>query len=303
VEESQSKFVWLDGELVDWAAATVHVTNFALQYGIGFFEGIRCHGTPDGPALFRLGDHLRRLRRSAAIYGVELPYGEADLAEACRECVTRNGLTDCYVRPMVFLGEGHSPLAAAFRCAVIASGHGPLVGPPEGRGARAKVSSFQRYGGNALPPAAKASGQYLNAYLGQGEALRAGYDEAIFVDAAGLVTDGWAHNVFTVSDGTLATPPAWAAGLAGITRDSVLRLAGRLGLPATERLLARSDLYTADECFLTGTAAGLVPLVSVDDRQVGDGQPGPVTRRLAGELTAAMTGASVAFPEWLDYVA
>jgi branched-chain amino acid aminotransferase len=303
VEESGVKFVWLDGELVDWAAATVHITNFALHYGIGFFEGIRCHGTPRGPALFRLGDHLSRLRRSAAIYGVTLPYSEAILAEACRESVRCNGLTDCYLRPMIFLGEGPNPLSAPFRCAVIASANGPVAGPPPGAGTRAKVSSFQRYGGNALPPAAKAIGQYLNAYLGQGEALRAGYDEAIFVDAAGMVTDGWAHNVFIVSDGVLATPPTWAGGLAGITRDSVLRLAEAIGIPATERALARSDLYTADECFLTGTAAGIVPVVSVDDRATGTAQVGPVTRRLIDELTATVTGASAAYPGWLDYVA
>jgi branched-chain amino acid aminotransferase len=303
VEEPETKFAWLDGEFVDAAAAMIPVTNFALHYGIGFFEGIRCHGTPRGPALFRLGDHLRRLRRSAAVYGVMLPYSEDVLAEACRQCVVRNGLTDCYLRPLVFLGEGPSPLAAPFRCAVTASAHGPLAGPPQGRGMRAKISSFQRYGSNALPAAAKATGQYLNAFLGQGEALRSGYDEAIFVDAAGLVTDGWAHNVFVVTDHGLATPPAWTGGLAGITRDSVLRLAPGLGIPAAERPLARSDLYVADECFLTGTAAGVVPVISVDGREIGDGRVGPVTRRVTDELAAAVTGASTAHPEWLDYVA
>jgi branched-chain amino acid aminotransferase len=301
VDTPETKFIWLDGEFVSFAAATVHVTNFALHYGIGFFEGIRCHGTPRGPALFRLGDHLRRLRRSAAIYDVTLPHSLDVLADACRQSVVRNGLTDCYVRPLVFLGEGPNPLAAPFRCAVIASGHGPLVGPPKERAARAKISSFQRYGGNALPPAAKATGQYLNAFLGQGEVLRSGYDEAIFLNEAGLITDGWAHNVFVVSDGELATPPLWAGGLAGITRDSVIRLATGLGIPVAERPLARSDLYVADECFLTGTAVGMIPVSSVDGREVGDGQIGPVTKRVEDELTATVTGASTAHPEWLDY--
>lgn len=298
----ETKFIWLDGEFVDSAAATVHVTNFALHYGIGFFEGIRCFGTPRGPALFRLGDHLQRLRRSAAIYGVTLPYSQSVLAEACRQSVVRNGLTDCYLRPIVFLGEGANPLTAPFRCAVIASAHGPLVGPPKERGVRAQISAFQRYSGTALPPAAKATGQYLNAFLGQGDALRSGYDEAIFINGAGLITDGWAHNVFIVSDGELVTPPPWTGGLAGITRDSVLRLAAGHGIPVAERPLARSDLYVAHECFLTGTASGLIPVVSADGRDIGDGQIGPVTRRVEAYLAAAVTGASTTHPEWLDYV-
>jgi branched-chain amino acid aminotransferase len=302
VAAPETKFVWLDGEFVDSAAATVHVTTFALHYGIGFFEGIRCHGTPRGPALFRLGDHLQRLRRSAAIYGVTLPYRQDILADACRESVVRNGLTDCYLRPLVFLGEGVDPLTAPFRCAVIASAHGPLAGPPKGHGMRAKISAFQRYSGNALPPAAKATGQYLNAFLGQGEALRSGYDQAIFLNGTGLITDGWAHNVFLVSDRELVTPPVWTGGLAGITRDTVMRLATGLGILVAERPLARSDLYVADECFLTGTAAGLVPVTSVDGREIGDGQLGPVTRRVRDELAAVVTGESAAHPEWLDYV-
>lgn len=296
------KFAWLDGELVDWSDATVHVTTLALHYGIGFFEGIRCHDTPDGPAFFRLGDHLRRLARSAAVYGVALPHTAGELAQACRQVVLRNGLTDCYLRPLVFLGAGPNPLQAPFRCSVTASATGPLVGPPKEGGVRAQISTFQRYGANTLPPAAKASGQYLNAFLAQRAAIQAGYGEAILLNEAGFVADGWAHNVFVVADGELVTPPVWSGGLPGITRDTVLRLAAEQGIPVAERPLARSDLYLADECFLTGTAAGVVAVSSVDDRVLLCGAPGPVTRTVADLVTAVAAGATEAHPEWREYV-
>jgi branched-chain amino acid aminotransferase len=297
------KIIWLDGNLVDWDEATVHVTSFGLHYGIGFFEGVRCHATPDGPALFRLADHLRRLRLSAAVYGVALPYSAEELAQACRSVIGANGLTDCYLRPLVFLGEGANPLAARFRAAVIATADGPLIGAPKQDGVRAMISGIERMSPNAIPPAAKATGQYLNSYLAQSEALRSGYDEAILLNAGGYVTDGWAHNLFAVRDGVLLTPPVSAGALAGITRDTVLKLAAEEGLPAGEQNLVRSDLYTAEECFLTGTAAGLVPIISVDGRTVGDGSPGPITSRLRDRLNDVMRGAVDAHPEWRELAA
>jgi branched-chain amino acid aminotransferase len=297
------KFVWQDGGLVAWADATVHVTTYALHYGVAFFEGIRCHATPDGPALFRPADHLRRLQRSAAIYGVEPPYDSATLTEACRQVVAANGLTDCYLRPIVFLGEGANPLAAPLRCAVIATAHGPLVGAPKPGGARAQISGFQRYAPNVLPPAAKASGQYLNSFLGQTAALRSGYDEAIFLNETGQVADGWAHNVLIVADGELLTPPHWSGGLPGITRDTVLQLAAEDGIPVVQRPLVRSDLYLAGECLLTGTASGIKAVESVDGRPMTAGAPGPVTARIAELYAAVTTGAaSAAHPEWREYV-
>jgi branched-chain amino acid aminotransferase len=302
VQAEQPKFIWLDGELVGWRDATIHVTTHALHYGVGFFEGIRCHATPDGPAMFRSGDHLRRLRHSAAIYGFGLPYDESVLGEACRQVVTANGLTECYLRPIVFLGEGSNPLTAPLRCAVIATEHGPLVGRAEPGGARAQISPFQRYATNALPPAAKATGQYLNSFLGQNAALRSGYDEAIFLSEAGFIADGWANNVFIVSEADLVAPPAWTGGLPGITRDTVLRLAAEDGLCALERPLVRSDLYLADECFLTGTATGIKPVESVDGRPMASGAPGPVTRRITELVTAVVTGATSAHPEWREYL-
>jgi branched-chain amino acid aminotransferase len=296
------KSVWLDGELVAWDQANVHVTTLALHYGIGFFEGIRCHGTADGPTLFRLADHLARLERSVAIYGVGLPYSVAELARACKSVVMANGLTDCYLRPLLFLGEGLNPLAAKLRCVIIASEHGPLVGAPKEGGVAAHISAFQRFGANVLPPAAKASGQYLNAFLGQADALRSGYQEALFLNDQGFLADGWAHNVFVVTGGVLVTPPIHAGALPGITRDTVLRLAAETGIPTAERPLVRSDLYTAEECFLTGTATGVKAVASVDHRPMTAGAPGPITARMSEALAAVMTGVDGAHPEWRELV-
>lgn len=298
-----AKKIWMDGDLVDWDDATVHVTSFGLHYGIGFFEGIRCHSTPAGPAIFRLADHVRRLRRSAAVYGVELPYPVEEIAQACKLVIKANGLTDCYLRPIVFLGEGPNPVAASFRTAVIASPQGPLIGEPKLDGVTARISSFHRMSANSMPPAAKATGQYLNAFLAQTEALFSGCDEAILVNDNGFVTDGWAHNVFAVVDGTLVTPPVSAGALPGITRETIMTLAAEDRLAAREHDLVRSDLYLADECFLTGTAAGVVPVISVDARVVGTGKPGPLTARLGERLTEVMHGTVDAHPEWREYVA
>lgn len=297
------KFIWLDGELVEAGDATVHVSTYALHYGIGFFEGIRVHSTSRGPAIFRLADHIRRLQRSAAIYGLRLPYSGQELAQACHQVVMANGLSDCYLRPLVFLGEGENPMLAPLRCTVMASPHGPFVGPAMvGKAARAQVSAFQRYAANSLPPAAKASGQYLNSFLGQTAALRSGFDEAIFLNENGLVADGWASNVFLVADGDLLTPPNWTGGLPGITRDSIMRLAAEDGITVAERPLVRSDLYLADEVFLTGTATGVKPVESVDGRPVAAGAPGPVTARIEALMAAAVIGESQTHPEWLQYV-
>jgi branched-chain amino acid aminotransferase len=298
-----TKIVWMDGELVNWDDATVHVTSLGLHYGIGFFEGIRCHSTPDGPAIFRLADHLRRLARSAAIYGVQLPHSAAEMSLACRAVVAANHLADCYLRPIVFLGEGGSPFSASFRTAIIASANGPLAGPPADGGVRAQISSFQRMSTNAIPPAAKACGQYLSSYLAQAEALRTGSDEAIFLNDSGFVADGWAHNIFVVQDGAVVTPPVSTGALPGITRETIMTLAAEDGLAVQERDLVRTDLYLAGECFLSGTSAGLVPVISVDGRPVGAARPGPVTAGLIERLASVMHGTAPDHPEWREHIA
>lgn len=294
--------VWLDGALVDWDRATVHVSAHGLHYGIGFFEGIRCHGTDQGPAIFRLTDHLRRLARSAATYLVRLPYGVDELAEACRSVIRANGLTDAYLRPIVFLGPGANPLQAPYQVAVLASADGPLVGGSKEAGVRAKVASFQRIPSHVLPPAAKATGQYLNSYLAQTEALTSGYDEAILLNTEGQVTDGWAHNLFVVRDGELRTPHLSSGALEGVVRDTVLTIARESGLPARADVLVRTDLYHADECFLTGTAAGIVPVLNVDGRQVGTGKVGPLTQQLAQRYADLCTGRATGHPQWRELV-
>ncbi|WP_113699110.1 branched-chain amino acid transaminase [Nonomuraea lactucae] len=296
-----SKSVWLDGELVAWEDATVHVSTLGLHYGIGFFEGIRSHATDRGTVVFRLTDHLERLRRSAAIYGVPSRFSVEELKRACFDVVLANGFGDCYLRPIMFLGQGADPLAAPFHTAVMAFQHGPLVGAPETGGVKAKISSFHRMTANSLPPAAKATGQYLNAMLAQTEARAAGCDEAILLNKDGYVADGWAHNVFVVRDGTLLTPPATSGALPGITRDSVLTLAAERGVPTREADLVRSDLYLADECFLTGTAAGVVPVHSVDGRPIGGGTRGTITSMLTADLHDAVHGTG--HPAWLEPVA
>ncbi|MEO3780298.1 branched-chain amino acid transaminase [Micromonospora sp. B11E3] len=294
--------VWLDGSLVDWDDAHVHVSAHGLHYGIGFFEGIRCHGTPQGPALFRLTDHLRRLARSAATYMVSLPYTVDDLAEGCRAVIRANGLTDSYLRPIVFLGPGPNPLTAPYRVAIIASPNGPLVGGSKDHGVKAKVSSFQRMPSHVLPPAAKATGQYLNSYLALQEALTSGYDEAIMLNTEGHVTDGYAHNIFVVRDGELRTPTLASGALEGVVRDTVLTIAGEDGIPTRTDVLVRTDLYHADECFLTGTAAGIVPVLNVDGRTVGSGKVGPVTQQLAARYNDLTTGGNTAHADWRELV-
>jgi branched-chain amino acid aminotransferase group I len=294
--------IWMDGELVDWSNATVHVTSFGLNYGIGFFEGIRCYPTSEGPAIFRLDDHLRRLERSLAIYGVTLPYDVATMTEACRKVVSENSLAECYLRPIVFLGAGDSPLAAPFHAAVIATEKGPMLGPPKPTGVTARISSFERFAPSSIPPAAKATGQYLNSFLAQMEALTTGSDEALLLNADGQVADGWAHNVFTVSDGILNTPPTSVGALSGITRDSIMVLAAEHGIRVSERVIVRSDLYIAEECFLTGTAAGVVPVISVDGRMIGAGKPGPVTSQLGTLLDVVTRGKVADHADWRHYV-
>jgi branched-chain amino acid aminotransferase len=297
-----SKIVWMDGHLVPWADAQVHVSCHGLNYGLGFFEGIRCQATPAGPAIFRLADHVSRLIRSASIYRITLPYSAAQLAGACKSVVRENSLDECYLRPITFLGENPDPFAAIWHVAIMALDTGPLVGEPSPDPRTAKVVSVARISANALPSAAKATGQYLNSFLAQVEARDSGCQDAILLNEHGTVSDAWAHNLFTVKEGVVMTPPGSAGILPGVTRASLLQLAAEAGLPVREQELTRTDLYVADECFLSGTAAGVTPLAAVDGRPVGDGQPGPVTRKLARMLSDVARGRVPDHPEWRELV-
>ena len=260
--------IWMDGKLVDWEDATVHVLTHGLHYGSGVFEGLRAYETKQGPAVFRLPDHIRRLFRSAHVYQMEIPFSLEELVQAVRETVAENGLTACYIRPLVYRGYGEmglNPLPAPINVTVACWPWGLYLGAESiERGVRAKVSSWKRSDHNILPPGAKATGQYINSGLAKVEALKAGYDECIFLNMAGYVTDGSGENIFVIKDGVLVTPTLSAGCLDGITRDSIITIAHDLGYEVLERNLSRFDMYTADEAFFTGTAAEVTPIREVD---------------------------------------
>lgn len=301
---TSSKLVWMDGKLVPWDEAKVHILTFTLHYGTGVFEGIRAYETKRGPAIFRLTDHIERLFRSAKIHMIEVPFSPEELIEACKETVRVNELPACYVRPIVYLGYGEmglNPIGAPVNVAIAVWPWGAYLGE-EGiaKGVRTKISSWKRYDPNILPLAAKATGQYINSSLAKVEAIKSGYDEAILLNPEGYVADASGENVFAIRDGVLATPPLSAGPLGGITRDSIMRIATDLGVPVEERNLIRTDLYTADEAFLTGTAAEVAPIRSVDERNLGD--PGPITKKIQEVFFAAVKGEVEQYSAWNEYV-
>ncbi len=296
--------IWMNGKLVPWHEAKTHVLTHALHYGSGVFEGIRAYKTDRGTAVFRLTEHLERLRRSAKLYYMELPYTVAELAQATRDVIKANELDACYIRPLIYRGYGEMgvyPLHAPVDAVIAAWPWGAYLGDDGVKhGIRAKVSSFQALGHTQLARAAKATGQYLNSILAKVEVTNAGYDEAIMLDAAGHVCEGSGENLFLVRDGVLLTPFPTDGVLEGITRDTVLRIAADEGIEVRERTLARSDLVIADELFFTGTAAEIVPIREVDDHLIGD--PGPVTRRIQQRYRDIVEGRDATFAHFLDHV-
>ncbi len=299
--------IWMDGELVDWEEAKVHVLTHSLHYGTGVFEGIRAYRTASGPGVFRLADHITRLLRSAHILSLEVPYSHGELCAAVRDTVRASGLDACYIRPLVYLGYGEmglNPLFSEVKVSVAVWPWSAYLGE-EGiaKGIRLKVSSWARHDPRALPTAAKATGMYINSSLAKVEAVRAGYDEALMLTTDGYVSEGTGENLFVVHDGVLLAPPNSAVGaLEGITADSVVTIAADLGYELRRELLRRPDLFVADEAFLTGTAAEVVPIASVDDRRVGSGEPGPVTRALQEAFFAAVRGEVDRYKDWVDLV-
>lgn len=298
--------VWMDGELVDWTAATVHVLNPSLHYGWGVFEGLRAYPTERGPAIFRLREHIERLFRSAHIYLMEPAFSVEQIIEATKEVVRVNQLPSCYIRPLLYLSSdemGLNPLPNRTLAAIGAWYWGAYLGEDAvANGCRAQVSSWQRIGHNTIPPAGKATGQYINSSLAKVAALKAGYDEAILLTPAGNVAEGSGENIFAVHGDTVVTPPLIDGVLAGLTRDSVLTIARDEGYQVAERTMSRTDLYLADEAWFTGTAAEIVPIVEVDDRRIGSGKPGPVAKRLAEVFHAAARGELDRYRHWNDYV-
>jgi branched-chain amino acid aminotransferase len=299
--------IWIDGKLVDWDDARVHILTHSLHYGMAAFEGIRCYKRADGrAAIFRLREHLDRLWDSCKIIGVKIPYSWEQVHDACLGVLRANRLDEAYIRPLVFLGDESMGIGAtdlSTHVSVIAYEWGAYLGE-EGlrRGIRAKVSSFARHHVNVGMTMAKLTGQYLNSILAKREAQAAGYDEAILLDVHGYVAEGSGQNIFLVKHGRLRTPPVSASILPGITRDSVIRMAREDGLVVEESSFARDEMYIADEVFLVGTASEVTPIREVDNRPVGGGEPGPVTAKLQREYFEAVKGAQVRYPEWLTYL-
>jgi len=300
----EAEKIWMNGALVDWPDARVHVLAHGLHYGTTVFEGIRSYEAEGGTAVFRLGDHLRRLERSAAMYHMPLPYTVEEMRAAVHQVISSNGLGACYIRPIALRGYGTMglfPLEAPVDVAVAAWEWGAYLGEDGLRtGIRAKISSWRRIGSSTIPATAKAGGQYLNSILAKIETHKAGYQEAILLNEAGYVADGSGENLFIVRDGVLVTPPVQASILEGITRDSIITLARDEGIPVVEREVARGELYTADEVFITGTAAEVCPVNEVDDHPLGP--PGPVTRALQDRFFAATEGRDPRSEQWLDHV-
>jgi branched-chain amino acid aminotransferase len=295
--------IWMNGELVDWADAKVHVGVHGLHYGSGVFEGIRCYETPSGPAVFRLDDHMKRLANSAKLLYMDLPYSVQELREATFELIGANGLAECYLRPIAFYGYGELGVAARDNpvdTVIMSWPWGAYLGE-EGltQGIRAKISTWQRIGANVIPHVAKATGVYLNSMLAVTEANRAGYDEAILLTAEGTVADGSGENIFVIRDVEIFTPALSTSILPGITRDAVIQIAQDLGYSVTETNIIRSDLYLADEVFMCGTAAEVTPLRSIDDHELG---VGPITLELQGAYLDTVRGRSERWAQWLDLV-
>jgi branched-chain amino acid aminotransferase len=301
VQETEK--IWMNGELVDWADAKVHVGVHGLHYGSGVFEGIRCYDTPKGPAVFRLGEHMQRLHNSARLLHMQIPYSVDELKDATNELLGANGLDECYIRPIAFYGYGQLGVAARgnpVETVLMSWPWGSYLGE-DGltNGIRAKISSWQRIPPNVVPHVAKATGVYLNSLLAVTEATNAGYDEAILLTPEGTVADGSGENIFVVKDGVIYTPDLATGILPGITRDTVTQIAQDLGHTVLEKALIRSDLYLADELFMTGTAADVTPLRSVDDHEIGVGE---ITLAIQKAYLDTVRGKSERWSHWLDPV-
>jgi branched-chain amino acid aminotransferase len=299
----ETRKVWMNGVLLDWADARIHVGTHGLHYGTGVFEGIRCYETAKGPAVFRLTDHLRRLENSARLLYMDLPYSLEELRSAHFELIDVNGLPECYLRPLAFFGYGELRVGATENpvdVAIISWPWGAYLGE-EGmkNGIRCKISSWKRVGPNVIPHASKATGVYLNSVLATTEAVRAGYDEAIMLTDDGYIADGPGENVFVVKDGTISTPPLATSILPGITRDTVIQIAQDLGYRVSEQNIIRSDLYLADEVFMCGTAAEVTPLRSIDDYDIG---VGPITLKIQEAYLDTVRGRTERWAHWLDRV-
>jgi branched-chain amino acid aminotransferase len=303
---SYAPLIWHNGRMQPWAEATVHVSAHALHYGSSVFEGERVYSTPRGPCYFRLEDHTHRLFESARIYEIDIGYSEDEINDACLELIRANGMASAYVRPIVFRGAGALGVlpvdGSPVDVSIMALNWGAYHGDAREHGADVCVSSWSRPAPNTLPTWAKAGGNYLSSQLIAFEARRGGYAEGIALGYNGLLSEGAGENLFLLKKGKLLTPPTSAGILAGITRDSVIALAGDLGVPVEERDLPREALYSADEVFMTGTAAEITPIRSVDRKPIANGKPGPITRALQDAFFGLFEGRTPDRRGWLTPV-
>lgn len=299
-----SQKIWMDGELVDWGDAKVHVLTHTLHYGNGAFEGIRAYETPKGTAIFRLTEHIQRLFDSSKILAIDVPYTFDELMAATKETVRVNGLPSCYIRPLVYLGYGEmglNPLPCPVNVSIAVWPWGAYLGEESlTKGVNMMISSWQRHDPNAMPPAAKGVGHYINSQMAKVAAVKAGYDEAILLSPQGYVSECTGENLFIVKNGAIITPPTSAGALEGITQDAVRTIANDLGIEYRQAHLLRSDLYTADEAFLSGTAAEVVPIRSVDDRLIGD--RGPITTQIQETFFKAVRGELPQYERWNELI-
>jgi branched-chain amino acid aminotransferase len=300
--KAPANFVWMDGELVPWEQATIHVFTHALHYGTGVFEGIRAYKRGDEVFVFRLNDHIKRMAESAKIYGLELPFGEDEICDAVIQLIRKNDFhSSLYIRPIAFKGVGGISLdarAAPTQMSIIAFPYEKYFDEKK-PGLDICVSTWRRLGDPAVPAMAKACGHYVNSVLARTEAAEAGFDEALFLDDDGRVSEGTGENIFIVKGGRISTPSIASNILKGITRETVIDLIHDSAMAITERVVARSELYTCDEAFLTGTAAEIAPILSIDRRPIGSRKLGDITVRLQKEFERLVTGSN---PKYLEYL-
>ena len=301
----ESKKIWMDGKFVNWADANVHILTHTLHYGTGAFEGIRCYRTKKGPAIFRLKEHVDRLFDSCRILNMDLPFTHVQITKAIKDTIKVNKMKECYIRPLVYLGYGAMGLYAKgnpVRVAIAVWPWGAYLGDDGIKnGIRVKVSSFTRLHVNVTMTKSKTCGDYVNSTLAKSEAVACGYDEALILDTNGLVSEGTGQNIFIVRDGVLMTPPLPSV-LEGITRKSIMEMARKVKIEVSETNFTRDEVYIADEAFFAGTAAEVTPIRELDGRTIGNGKPGPITKKLQKQFFSIVKGETAAYKSWLTYV-
>jgi branched-chain amino acid aminotransferase len=300
------KKIWMDGKLIDWDDAQVHILTHSLHYGVAAFEGVRCYKCDDGrSAIFRHVEHTKRLFNSAKIYMMDIPFTPEEIIAATKETIQANGLKEAYIRPIVFIGDGVMgvhPGNNPIRTSIICWEWGAYLGDDGlSKGIRVKTSSFTRHHPNIMLTKAKVSGNYVNSILSKLEVTRVGYDEALMLDPQGNVAEGSGENIFFTQDNVVFTPPLTSV-LPGLTRDSVITLLTEMGYEVREQHFTRDQLYIADEVFFTGTAAEITPIREIDDRIIGEGKPGPITKAIQHAFFDVVKGNNAKHLDWLDYL-